>query len=78
MKNGIITVVISGLLIMSLFTAARPGELAAQPDDCGYGQRHCLTTEECVDFGGGWFEPVVKWVFGLVMDACVEDFYYYR
>ena len=78
MKNGIIAVIVSGLFMMSLFTAARPGDLAAQPADCGYGQRHCLSEEECADFGGGWMAPITKWLFGLVMDSCVEYHYYYR
>ncbi|MDE2783436.1 MAG: hypothetical protein OXK77_10805 [Gemmatimonadota bacterium] len=78
MKNGIITVIVSGLFMMSLFTVARPRDLAAQPGDCGYGQRHCLSEEECADFGGGWMDPITKWLFGLVLDSCVEYHYYYR
>ena len=34
--------------------------------------------KECVDFGGGWMAPITKWLFGLVMDSCVEYHYYYR
>lgn len=78
MKNGIITVIISGLFVMSLVAAAQPDDLAAQPAGCGYGERHCYTEEECADFGGGWLDPVVKWLFGVVLEGCVENFYYYR
>ena len=78
MKNGITTTVISALFLMSLYFAAHPGNLEAQPSDCGYGERHCLTREECVDYGGGWMDPITKWLFGLVLNACYEYHYYYR
>lgn len=78
MKNGIITMIISGLFVMSLLTVTQPADLAAQPADCGYGERHCLTTEECIDLGDGWLDPVTKWLFGLVLNACVEYHYYYH
>ena len=78
MKNGIITMVLAGLLTISLVTAARPTDLTAQPSDCGYGERHCLSEEQCIDIGDGWLDPVAKWLFGLIFDVCVEYHYYYR
>lgn len=77
-KNAIMTVVIAGLFGISLLTAPQPAALSAQPEDCGYGQRHCVSLEECVDLGSGWVDPITKWLLGLVLDLCVEYHYYYR
>lgn len=76
-KKRIMTVIIAGLFGISLLAASRPATLAAQPDNCGYGETLCATDKECVDLGLGWLEPIGLWLLGLVYEVCTEYFYYH-
>lgn len=76
MRKLIVSLTVAAFLAISVHDLFFPLPAEAQPSECTGRGLHCVDIEECTD-AAGFFEIILKKIFGGELDVCITDHYYY-